>query len=137
LSTVHARMCAEVGFSGGAEANAPLPRGHDRLFARAGNDLVGNSVEMAPKLIDAVELPERASVQCVKSIASGLAQEFQFGCILRLTLLDKAQTLAQYLAGVLVTAGSDQFVEKFLLMVCQHHVSSRHGKSPLYGILCQ
>jgi hypothetical protein len=62
----------EIDFRGSAEANAPLPRDHDTSFARAGNNLVRNSIKIGLEVIDVIELLELTSIQCAKTCASRL-----------------------------------------------------------------
>src|ERR1700674_4017260 len=129
----------EIEFCGSAKANAPSPLGHEGSFTRSGNDLFGEIVQISLEPVDAVKFLELASIQRPEACASRLPQDLQLCGILSLALLDQTQTLAKDLARILVTAGADQSLNDFLLMLRQHDVSgwNRHAlRWLIIGIIC-
>jgi hypothetical protein len=110
---VHLRMSAKS-----SSATAPRRTRHfgstmRSSFACARNDLFGETVEIGLEIVDAVELLELASIQCVEAGTRRLPQNLQLCNILGGALLHQAQALTKDLARIPVTAGADQSLNDF------------------------
>lgn len=69
-----------------------------------------------------------AGCQVVHAFLNGALQRFQLQGLFLFLSLHQSQAFAQYLAGILVTAGLHQFFHEVVVMFAENDVSGGHGR---------
>jgi len=86
---------------------------------------------MTVEVLWGLKAAEPSRVDVGDADASGFAQRFQAGHLFGFPVLDQPKSIAQYLAGILVTSGGNEFFDQVCLMDCQDDIASWHGRSPM------
>ncbi len=111
-----------------AELRPPIP-GHRLLpFRFLGKRGICRFLDVAGQVVERIEGTGVATLDGRSAGTGRRTQGLQLDGIFRVTLLDEAQPLAQYLARVLIAAGPNQTIDDFLMMLSEHDVSSRHRR---------